>query len=69
MSHFSLYIVAFGALTLWLGGRKSTSVGFPADVKIASRIVSCLVSYYLSGVRCRLAYGPADATVTHCLLL
>jgi len=24
---------------------------------------------YLSGVRCRLAYGPADATGTHCLLL
>ena len=24
---------------------------------------------YLSGARCRLAYGPADATVTHCLLL
>jgi len=23
----------------------------------------------VSGVRCRLAYGPADATVTHCLLL
>ena len=24
---------------------------------------------YLSGARCRLAYGPADATVTDCLLL
>ena len=24
---------------------------------------------YLSGPRCRLAYGPADATATHCLLL
>ena len=24
---------------------------------------------YLSGVRCRLAYSPADATATHCLLL
>ena len=23
----------------------------------------------LSGVRCRLAYDPADATATHCLLL
>jgi len=22
---------------------------------------------YLSGVRCRFAYGPADATATHCL--
>ena len=24
---------------------------------------------YLSGVMCRFAYGPADATATHCLLL
>ena len=24
---------------------------------------------YLSGARCRLAYGPADATATNCLLL
>jgi len=24
---------------------------------------------YLSGARCRLAYGPADATATHCILL
>jgi len=24
---------------------------------------------YLSGVRCRLACGPADATAIHCLLL
>jgi len=24
---------------------------------------------YLSGARFRLAYGPADATTTHCLLL
>ena len=24
---------------------------------------------YLSGAQCRLAYGPADATATHCLLL
>ena len=23
---------------------------------------------YLSGARCRLAFGPADATATHCLL-
>jgi len=24
---------------------------------------------YQSGARCRLAYGPADATASHCLLL
>ena len=31
-------------------------------------VVRCWCSY-LSGTRCRLAYGPADATATHCLLL
>jgi len=45
----------------WLGGRKSIGtvknwvVGWWRD--------------YLSGTRCRLAYGPAVATATHCLLL
>jgi len=24
---------------------------------------------YVTGARCRFAYGPADATATHCLLL
>jgi len=35
-------------------------------------LTSLVVGYwrrYLSGARCRLAYGPADATDTHCLLL
>ena len=31
-------------------------------------VVGCW-SGYLCGARCRLAYGPADATATHCLLL
>ena len=34
----------------------------------ASGLVACWHGY-LSGARCRLAYGPADATATHCLLL
>ena len=39
--------------------------GHPACKKL-----SCGVLYgYLSVTRCRLAYGPADATATHCLLL
>jgi len=33
-------------------------------------VVGCCRRGYLSGARCRLfAYGPADATATHCLLL
>jgi len=45
----------------WLGGRKGIRP-----------VKNCVVGYwhgYLSGARCRLAYGPVDATATHCLLL
>ena len=45
----------------WLGGRKGIR---PAK----NWVVGCWRGY-LSGTRCRLAYGPADAAVTHCLLL
>jgi len=53
--------VAFSALTLLVGRQE----GHPACKK---RVVRCWRGY-LSGTRCRLAYGPADATATHCLLL
>ena len=52
---------AFSALTLLVGRQE----GHPACKK---RVVGCWHGY-LSGAICRLAYGPADATVTHCLLL
>ena len=55
------YLVAFGALTLLVGRQE----GHPA---CKNRVVGYWRGY-LSGVRCRLAYGPADATATHCLLL
>ena len=45
----------------WLGGRKGIR-------PVKNRVVGCWRGY-LSGTRCRLAYGPADATATHCLLL
>jgi len=45
----------------WLGGRKDI---WPVNIWV----VGCSHGY-LSGVRCRLAYGPADAIATHCLLL
>jgi len=45
----------------WLGGRKGIR-------PVKKRVVGCWRGY-LSGVRRRLAYGPADATATHCLLL
>ena len=45
----------------WLGGTK--------DIRpVKNWVVGCWHGY-LSGVRCRLAYDPADATDTHCLLL
>jgi len=45
----------------WLGGRKGI---WP----VKNWVVGCWRGY-LSGARCRLAYSPADATATHCLLL
>ena len=45
----------------WLGGRKGIR-------PVKNWVVECWRGY-LSGARCRLAHGPADATATHCLLL
>ena len=45
----------------WLGGRKGIR-------PVKNWVVGCWHGY-LTGARCRLAYGPADATATHCLLL
>ena len=45
----------------WLGGRKGIR-------PVKNWAVECWCGYQ-SGARCRLAYGPADATATHCLLL
>ena len=53
---------AFSALTLLLWRQE----GHPACKTL--RVVGCWRGY-LPGARCRLAYGPADATATHCLLL
>jgi len=36
---------------------------------LACKKVSSGMLLWLSGMRCRLAYGPADATATHYLLL
>ena len=52
---------AFSALTLLVWRQK----GHPACKKQSGGYWRG----YLSGARCRLAYSPADATATHCLLL
>ena len=52
--------LAFSALTLLVGWQE----GHPACKKLSGGMLACL-----SGMRCRLAYSPADATATHCLLL
>jgi len=61
---FILYwlVCAFSVLTLLVGWQEGHLA-----CKI-TRVVGCWHGY-LSGARCRLAYGPADATATHCLLL
>jgi len=58
---FTFYYIAFSALTLLVGRQE----GHPV---CKNRVAGCWRGY-LSGARCRLAYGPADATATHCLLL
>jgi len=55
--------IAFSTLTL-LAGRQE---GHPASKK--NWVVEGCWCGYLSGARCRLAYGRADANATHCLLL
>ena len=62
ITEFNLCVSAFSALTLLVGRQE----GHPACKK--TRVVGYWHGY-LSGARCRLAYGPADATATHCLLL
>jgi len=53
---------AFSALTLLVGRQE----GHPAYKKTERWGAGVVI---LAGARCRLAYGPADATATHCLLL
>ena len=54
----SVFIVS--ALMLMVGQQE----GHPACKKLSGGVLA-----WLSGVRCRFAYGPADATATHYLLL
>ena len=56
-------VVAFSALMLLVGWQE----GHPACKKLSSEVLAWLSVW--SEVLCRLAYGPADATATHCLLL
>ena len=49
-------VFVFSALTLLVGRLE----WHPACKKLSG---------YLSGTMCRLAYGPADANATHCVLL
>jgi len=51
---------AFSALTLLVGRQEG---------HLACKELSGGMLAWLSGMRCRLAYSPADATATHCLFL
>ena len=44
------------------------AVGWAAGRPVKHWVIGCWRGY-MSGARCRLAYGPADAIATHCLLL
>jgi len=60
---YFLYALPSVLWRCWLGSRKGIR-----PVKNGVGVVGFWRSY-LSGARCRLAYVPADATATHCLLL
>ena len=60
---FSLMPFAFSALTLLVGRQE----GHPVCKKLSGGVLAW--RGYLAEARCRLAYGPADATATHCLVL
>ena len=60
--HWQNKMLAFSALMLLVSRQEE----HPACKKL---IVAGCWHGYLSGARCRLAYGPADTTATHCLLL
>jgi len=59
-NYFVKLTLAFSALTLLVGRQE----GHPACKKLSGGMLALL-----SGMRCRLAYSPADATATHYLLL
>jgi len=54
---------AFSALTLLVGWQE----GHPACKKLSGGMLAW--HGYLTGVLCKLAYGPVDATATYCFLL
>ena len=56
-----LYLLPSVLSCCWLGGRKGIR-------PVKNWVMGCWRGD-LSGARCRLAYVPADATATHCLLL
>jgi len=53
-------VLSSSALTLLVWWQE----GHPACKKLSGGVL-----VWLSGAMCRFAYGPADATATHCLLL
>jgi len=54
-------IHAFSAFTL--------SAGWQEEHLACKKLSGGVLAWYQSGARCRFAYGHADATVTHYLLL
>jgi len=60
-NYFSSSYIAFSALMLLVGWQE----GHPACKKLSGGVLAWLSVL----ARCRLAYGSADATATHCLLL
>jgi len=65
VNQLTVVICTFSALTLLVGRQEGHSVEFRP---VKNWVLGCWRGYP-SGARCRFAYGPADATATHYLLL
>jgi len=61
LCHLLCHFSAFSALTLLVGRQE----GHPACKKVSHGVLACLSVWS----EMQTAYGPADATATHCLLL
>ena len=59
-NHVQCWLMPSVLWCCWLGGRKG--------IQSAKTVLGCWHDY-VSGSRCRFAYGPADATATHSPLL
>jgi len=66
---FQMFITVYASVTEFAFSALTLLVVWQEEHSVCKNWVVGWWRGYLSGARCRLVYGPADATVTQCLLL